>query len=91
MPIWLFLSILQLKIPLNLFLRTCCIDEVENYKQTWGSAILIFVGTVINLFRLSGEDINNREDKVGFDFFNFLILIFNFSTKTAIFSTVSFF
>lgn len=76
MPIWLFLSILQLKIPLNLLLRTCCIDQVENYKQTWASAILIFIGTIINAMSLS-QDSNRKEDGVSTFFISFYSFSFS--------------
>ena len=58
MPIWLFISVLQLKIPLNLVLRTCCIEELSNYKKTWISALVIFVGFFINMLTLT---VNNED------------------------------
>lgn len=56
MPLWLLVSLLQLKIPLNLILRTCCIDKVQNYKQTWWSAIVILLGSLLNTVRLTDAD-----------------------------------
>jgi len=63
MPIWLFISVLQLKIPLNLVLRTCCIEELSNYKITWISSLVIFVGFFINMLVLT----KNQEDQYGND------------------------
>ena len=62
MPIWLFITVLQLKIPLNLLLRTCCIEELSNFKITWISAAVITFGFFINVLTLTGK----QEDQVSF-------------------------
>jgi len=58
MPIWLLITLLQLKIPLTTIMRGCCIDEVRHYLTHWIAALVILVGCVVNMLTLT---INDRD------------------------------
>ena len=47
-PIWLIITLLQLFIPLNLFLRSCCVG-LKHYKIHIYASLIILVGVGINL------------------------------------------
>jgi hypothetical protein len=70
MPLWLLISLLQLKLPLTTLLRSCCINEVSHYFVHWLSAIVIFGGCIVHLFRLSDIDENIN----GYKYYCFYIL-----------------
>lgn len=55
LPMWLLICLLQLFIPLNMLLRTCCIDEVSQYKIHWLSSLTILLGCIISMFTLGGD------------------------------------
>ena len=68
MPIWLLVSMLQLFIPLNMILRSCCINNVLHYNIHWISALVIIVGCIVSAITLQQE---YNEDTVStFHFFN---------------------
>lgn len=60
MPLWLLITLLQLKIPLITMMRSCCIDEVKHYWVHWLSSIIIFTGCILHLFRLGQSDYENQ-------------------------------
>ena len=43
-------------------LRTCCIEELSNYKITWISSAVIFVGFIVNMLTLTVAN----DDKVSY-------------------------
>jgi len=61
MPLWLLVSMLQLFIPLNMILRSCCIQNVLHYNVHWLSALVILVGCIISMLTLNQD---NQEEKV---------------------------
>lgn len=63
MPIWLLLTLMQLKIPLITFMRFCCIEEVRHYWAHWLSALVILSGCVVHMLRLQEQDFMNSENK----------------------------
>ena len=52
MPFWLLISTLQLFIPINLILRSFCIEETKHYKAHWLSALTIIVGVIVNMYTI---------------------------------------
>lgn len=58
MPIWLLVTLLQLFIPLNMMLRSCCIDGVEHRKIHWFASLIIIAGCSINMVTL--KDVDNE-------------------------------
>ena len=56
MPIWLFVTLLQLKIPLTTFFRSCCIEEMSHYAIHWLSALVILVGCIVGMLTLKDND-----------------------------------
>jgi hypothetical protein len=52
MPLWLLVGMLQLFIPLNMLMRTCCIQDVLHYGVHWGSALVIFIGVIVCMMTL---------------------------------------
>lgn len=64
MPIWLFLSLLQLFIPLNMLFRSCCISGIRHSRIHQISSAIIFVGCIINSLTL----LDNSGNSVGEDF-----------------------
>ena len=55
-PMWLLVSVLQFFIPLNMVMRTCCINGVAQHKVHWLAALLIFVGVIISFCTLGHGD-----------------------------------
>lgn len=53
MPLWLLVAMLQMFIPLNMILRSCCIQNVLHYNVHWISALTIFVGCIVSMMTLS--------------------------------------
>jgi hypothetical protein len=48
-PLWMLVSMMQLFIPLNMILRSCCLESVFHYNIHWISGLIIFVGCIISL------------------------------------------
>lgn len=55
--IWLLISLLHLYIPLNMILRSCCIENVQHHKTHWLSTLIILAGCIINMFTLRKVDV----------------------------------
>ena len=56
MPMWLLISLLQLFIPLNMLLKSFCIDGVQHHKIHWIAALIIMVGCIVNMVTLGHQD-----------------------------------
>lgn len=52
---WMLIALLQLYIPLNMFLRSCCIENISHYLRHWVIGLLIFTGCVVSLFTLQDD------------------------------------
>jgi len=63
MPLWLLTCLLQLFVPLNLMLRSCCIEEVSQYKVHWLSSFVILGGCIISMFSINGIDETQEKNK----------------------------
>jgi hypothetical protein len=63
MPLWLLVSMLQLFIPLNMILRSCCIQNVLHHNVHWLSALVIIIGCVLSVMTLK-KDYQTDESKV---------------------------
>lgn len=57
-PMWLIITLLQLFIPLNLFLRSCCVG-LKHHKIHIYSSLIILVGVGVNLGDL-GDPIDSE-------------------------------
>lgn len=72
-PIWLLLTMLQYKIPFITLLRSCCIEEVSHYLIHWFSALLIFVGCIVNIFTLKYYP--DEDNGTNYKFMTFYLLL----------------
>ena len=75
MPMWLLISLLQLFIPLNLLLKSFCIDGVQHYKIHWIAACIIFVGCIINMFTLGYQNHMTGDEKKQNVVFSILLIL----------------
>lgn len=73
MPFWLLISLLQLFIPINLFLRSCCIEETRHYKIHWLSGLMILVGCILNMFTISTHKDETKKDN--YLYFSFMVVL----------------
>uniref|UniRef100_A0A7S3IV51 Uncharacterized protein n=1 Tax=Strombidium inclinatum TaxID=197538 RepID=A0A7S3IV51_9SPIT len=73
-PLWLLISLLQLFIPLNLMLRSCCIEEVSHKWVHWLMSLVILAGAIYNMFTMS-ESLANPETKEDYQYYSVMILI----------------
>ena len=73
MPYWLLISILQLFIPINLLFRTCCIEDTRHYKIHWLSALLIFVGVIVNMCAIGS--IEESTENNHYLYYSFMVII----------------
>mmetsp|Transcript_14262 Transcript_14262/g.24261 ORF Transcript_14262/g.24261 Transcript_14262/m.24261 type:complete len:124 (+) Transcript_14262:437-808(+) len=71
MPLWLLVSLLQLFIPLNILMKSCCIEEVEHHWIHWLSSLIIFIGCVVNSLTLQ----DNPADESDNDFREYSIMV----------------
>lgn len=55
---WMLIALLQLYIPLNMFLRSCCIENISHYLRHWVIGLLIFTGCVVSLFTLQNDEMS---------------------------------
>jgi len=60
MPFWLLISLLQLFIPFNLLLRSCCIEDTRHFRIHWVSGLLIVIGCIVNMCTIGA--LVNAED-----------------------------
>jgi len=73
MPLWLLISLMQLFIPLNLMLRSCCIEEVEHFWIHWFSGIIILTGGVLNMLTLKIHQEDTEGDS--YQYFSIMVIV----------------
>src|SRR5947209_2226013 len=74
-PIWVIISLLQLFIPLNLLLRSCCIG-LKHKKLHVAAALVILIGVGVNLIDFS-YDYYHMDERIRYTLFFMLCSFFD--------------
>lgn len=76
-PVWLMVTLLQLFIPLNMFLRSLCVG-LKHYKIHIFASFVIIVGVAVNLGDLSEDDYkDDNSDTLKYTFLFMLNSVFD--------------